>query len=106
MLNVRALPEGVVQWQKSKLVTLKGGPRVVVKGVHRVGDSGYVELLVIDPATGKMQTDTARFLGLSAHELEEMARQAGAASVQFYGNYQEAAYCETTTTDLILLVTQ
>ncbi|MCL2648255.1 MAG: methyltransferase domain-containing protein [Phycisphaerales bacterium] len=106
VLNVRALPEGAMQWQKSKLVTLKGGPRVVVKGVHRVGDNGYVELLVIDPATGKMQADTARFLGLSAHELEEMARMAGATSVRFCGNYQEAAYCETTSTDLILVAMQ
>ncbi|MCL2648927.1 MAG: class I SAM-dependent methyltransferase [Phycisphaerales bacterium] len=106
VLNVQALPEGAVQWQKSKLVTLKGSPQVVVKGVHRVGSDGYVELLVIDPATGKMQADSARFLGLSALELEEMARLAGATSVQFYGSYQDAAYCETTSTDLILVATR
>ncbi|MCL2646080.1 MAG: methyltransferase domain-containing protein [Phycisphaerales bacterium] len=106
VLNVRALPEAGVLWQKSKLVTLKGRQRVVVKGVHRVGGDGYVELLVIDPATGKMQADTAHFLGLSAHELKEMAQQVGAASVRFYGNYQEAAYCETVSTDLILVATR
>ena len=71
-----------------------------------MGGDGYVELLVIDPATGKMQADTARFLGLSAQELEEMARTVGATSVQFFGNYQEAAYCETTSTDLILVATR
>jgi len=74
--------------------------------VYRVGGDGYVELLVIDPATEKMQADTARFLGLSAQELEEMARQAEAANVRFYGNYQEAAYSETTSTDLILVATR
>jgi SAM-dependent methyltransferase len=114
VLNLAHLPDGPCVWQKSKRTTLPAsdpGPVaaasrdvLVLKGVHRYGQQGYVELIVTDPSGGKpLSSESVPFLGLEAGELEQMARQAGAAEVAFFGGYQEERYRPQKSADLVMV---
>ena len=77
VLNLWHLPDGPCVWQKCRRADLPQGDVLVVKGVHRCGVRGYVELIVAGLA-GELHTESAPLLGLEAAELESMARAAGA----------------------------
>ena len=104
VLNLWPMRDGLSVWQKC--VTARLGPAevLIVKGVRRHGDSGRVELIVVqlsDPP--RMQTDSAPFLGLEAPWLEASVRRAGAGRVECFGDYQERPYDRGASTDLILV---
>ena len=105
VLNLCALADGPSVWQKCKRAELSGRQTLIVKGLHRTGDRGYVDLLVIDTAAQppQLQADTAAFWGLEAEPLAEMARQAGTAEVRLYGGYQEQPYDRQESVDLVLV---
>jgi glycine/sarcosine N-methyltransferase len=108
VLNLWHLADGPVTWQKCKRATLPQGDVLIVKGVHRCGSRGFVELVVTGlgepPAKAPpMQTDSIGFLGLDAADLEAMARRAGAANVVFYGGYQQQPYDRQASVDLIMV---
>jgi SAM-dependent methyltransferase len=105
VLNLWRLPDGPCVWQKCRNVQLPRGEVLIVKGVHRCGRRGYVELIVARPTqSGQMHTDTVPFLGLEAVELEDIFRQAGAAEVRFFGDYQDQPYDRQSSTDLLMAV--
>ena len=104
LLNLWRLPDGPCLWQKCQRTSLPQGEVLVVKGVHRCGGRGFVDLIVagLSPDTG-MHTESVPLLGLEADELERVARTAGAARCEFFGGYQGEAYARETSVDLILV---
>jgi SAM-dependent methyltransferase len=103
VLNLWRLAEGPCVWQKCTRIALVRGEALILKGVHRCGSRGYVELLVADPAGGQWHSDSVRFLGVETLELEDILRGAGAQQVLFYGGYQEQPYERNKSVDLILV---
>ena len=76
----------------------------VIKGVHRAGSRGYVELLVAPLAErGQMTTDTVPLLGIEAEELLSAAREADATRADCFGGYRDEPYDRQASTDLILV---
>jgi SAM-dependent methyltransferase len=104
VLNLWHLPDGPCVWQKCRRAALPQGEVCIVKGVHRAGDRGYVDLLVVDwPAAGALRHECVPFLGLEAFTLESIARDAGAAQVSFFGGYQDQPYERARSVDLLLV---
>ena len=104
-LNLWRLADGPCVWQKCCRRSLPQGEVLIVKGVHRCGVRGYVELIVakVDDENGPMQTESVPFQGLESVELEAMARAAGAADVQFFGGYQNQPYDRQQSVDLLMV---
>ena len=103
VLNLWRMPDGPCQWQKCLRTTLPQGEVLILKGVHRCGPRGYVELLVMDPAGGVLRSEAVAFQGLECRELELIARESGAVHVQFFGGYDEQPYDRHQSTDLVLV---
>ena len=105
VVNLWRLPEGVTQWGKCKLADLPSGRHLIIKGVHRAGDGGFVDLLVtkLEAHQATLHSDCVSFLGLRAEQLERYARSAGAAHVEFFGDYVRSPYEAATSMDLIMV---
>jgi SAM-dependent methyltransferase len=104
VLNLGHLPDGPCVWQKSKRVTLPQGEALILKGVHRCGSRGYVELVVTGLSGGTpLHSEAVPLLGLEAVELEEIAREAGASQVAFFGGYQDQKYEPQKSVDLVMV---
>jgi len=104
VLNLWHLGDGPCVWQKSCRAALAQGEVLILKGVHRCGGRGYVDLIVMDPASGtRVHAESVPFLGLEAAELEAAARRAGAAQVSLFGGYQQQPYDRQTSVDLIVV---
>lgn len=118
VLNLWHLPDGPCIWQKCRRVERRDAPgrdpekspslpapdTLIIKGVHRCGRRGYVELIVTDlSAPPRMRTDSVPFLGLEADQLQQMARAVGAARGQWFGGYQDQPYERETSPDLIVV---
>jgi SAM-dependent methyltransferase len=104
VLNLWRLSEGPCLWQKCQRTVLPQGETLIVKGVHRCGRKGYVELIVsglTDPAPWR--SDAVSFLGLEVEELTQMVLRAGGGSATFFGGYQEQPYERSQSVDLILV---
>ena len=63
-----------------------------------------MELVVmpLDAAT-EMQCESVRFLGIEAGKLEQIARKAGASSVESFGSYNKQPYDRDESVDLIVI---
>ena len=107
LLNLWRLPDGPCVWQKCQRASLPQGEVLIVKGVHRSGRQGFVDLVVasLSPDTD-MHTESVPLLGLEADELEQMAHAAGALRCEFFGGYQGEAFVRETSVDLILVVSR
>ena len=104
VLNLWQLPDGPCVWQKAKRATLAQSDRFILKGIHRAGDRGYVELVVADPeGQAPLRSESVPFLGLETAALEDQARAAGAGEVQLFGGYQDQPYDRLHSTDLIMV---
>lgn len=104
VLNLWRLPDGPCVWQKCKRTTIRGEDVLVVKGVHRCGARGYVDLVVTRlEGEPRMQAECVPFLGIEAAELERMAREAGADDVRFFGGYREEPYDRAQSVDLVMV---
>ncbi|MBN2580077.1 MAG: class I SAM-dependent methyltransferase [Pirellulales bacterium] len=107
VLNLWRLPNGPCVWQKSKPVALSVGEVLLVKGVHRCGDRGFVDLVVLDPRKGiRLHEESIHFLGLEAKTLADCAQDAGAAEIQWFGGYQNQTYDRQLSRDLIVVATK
>jgi hypothetical protein len=104
VLNLWQLADGPCLWQKSLHTQLASGPAWILKGVHRHGRVGYVNLVAM-PAKGgaRMASESSRFLGLEAVTLTHWAKAAGADAVALYGGYDRAPYERESSTDLIVV---
>ena len=105
VLNLWSLPDGPCNWQKCQRATLPQGEVLILKGVHRCGTRGYVDLIVagLSPFLRLLHSESVPLLGLEAAELERMARAAGAAEVAFFGGYQDQPYDRRQSADLIMV---
>jgi glycine/sarcosine N-methyltransferase len=102
-LNLWRLADGPCVWQKCQRAALPQGEVLIVKGVHRCGPRGYVELIVADPRGERpMQTESTAFLGLESEALDTMARAAGADEIRFFGGYQRQPYNRRESIDLVM----
>jgi len=106
VLNLWRMADGPCVWQKAKRAALAQGDVQVLKGVHRCGTRGYVDLVLADPAAGGLlHSESLPFLGLQSHDLDRLARQAGAAQVQFFADHREHPYDPATSVDLLMVAT-
>ena len=104
VLNLWRLADGPCQWQKCVRTALDQGPVIIVKGVHRHGSTGYVDLVVsslADPHAWR--SDCVPFLGLEAAALEQWACEAGVGTIDLYGGYHAEPYRRETSADLIVV---
>ena len=105
LLNLWRLADGPCMWQKCLRTTLPGGEVLITKGVHRSGNRGYVDLIVATLHDEvRMQSTSAPLLALDTADLERMANRAGAASVEFFGNYRNGTYERQESLDLIAVI--
>jgi SAM-dependent methyltransferase len=104
VLNLWRMEDGPVTWQKCKRAGLPRGESLIVKGVHRCGDRGYVDMMVTtlegEPA---MQAESVPFLGFEAEQLGQLAKEAGARRVEVFGDYKRGAYERSRSPDLIVV---
>lgn len=105
VLNLWRLPDGECQWQKCVRTRLADQEHLVIKGVHRCGGHGFVDLLVtnLETVPPRFRSDCVPFLGLTGQELAAAARSGGAAEVELYGNYRRDPYDPDRSPDLILV---
>jgi hypothetical protein len=104
VLNLWHLPDGPCRWQKCFRMTGQDGELLVVKGVHRSGRSGFVDLIVTNlDQPPKMQSESVLLLGLDAGDLEHAAGCQGAIRVEFHGGYDGQVYQRETSADLIMV---
>lgn len=104
-LNLWRLPEGPCVWQKCQRTSTTQGELLVIKGVHRSSDRGFVDWLIVNPADARLiKSESIPLLALKSAELDAMARQAGASQVQCFGGYADQPYSRDESEDLILVI--
>jgi SAM-dependent methyltransferase len=104
VLNLWRMPDGPCIWQKCLRTRLPQRDALILKGVHRCGQRGYVELAVADPNGGPLLArESPQFLGLESGQLETMARQAGGPKVEFFGGYAAQPYDREASVDLVMV---
>jgi SAM-dependent methyltransferase len=104
ILNLWQLPDGPCVWQKCLRTRLPQGEALILKGVHRCGEQGFVELVVADPHGGPLLAhESPRFLGLHEAELGDWMHRAGAAEVQDFGGYADQPFDPDASVDLMLV---
>lgn len=105
VLNLFRLPDGPLQWQIGRTVTVDGTPHTLVKGVHRAGASGYVDFAAV-PACDSTEPpvfESVPFLGLEAAVLRTYLEEAGVRAVRCYGSYEQEPYTRERSVDLIVV---
>jgi SAM-dependent methyltransferase len=104
VLNLWRLEDGPCLWQKCLRTTLPLGDVVVLKGVHRSGSRGFVELVVMRPDGGPpLVCESLPLLGIEAAELAEAARRGGASDVKLFGDYHDRPYRREESVDLLMV---
>ncbi len=104
VLNLWRLPDGPCRWQVIKRATVSGRELVLVKGVHRSGRGGFVDLVVVPTADeGPPHTESVPLLGIDAAELQQMAQDAGATTVSLYGDYQRSPLDSGQSSDILVI---
>jgi len=105
ILNLGAIPEGPIHWQKVRRRDDGDCPGALLKGVHRVGDRGFVDLVeLMLPETGvEWKARTMTFLGLQRAEIEAMLHAGGATTLAVHGGYGLLSFDENHSPDLIVV---
>jgi hypothetical protein len=106
VLNLWRLPDGPCQWQKCRRLSLPGwtGELLVTKGLHRSGERGFVDLILVDPDEARLlKSESVPLLGIERKSLKAAAQQAGADRIEFRGGYEGQLYEREQSTDLIML---
>jgi glycine/sarcosine N-methyltransferase len=107
VLNLWRLPDGPCVWQKCQRSRLAGASTeemLILKGVHRCGSRGYVNLIVMGLSGDvTMRSESTPLIGLEASDLESMARSAGAKTVSLFGGYQDQPYDREMSADLLMV---
>jgi len=103
-LNLWRLADGPCVWQKCRRVALPSGESLIVKGVHRCGPRGFMDLVLTDFPGGNLRhSESVPFLGLEAAGLGQMALQAGTTRLEFFGGYHGEPYDRQESLDLIMV---
>ena len=102
-MNLWRLPDGPCLWQKCRRTSFPSDA-LILKGVHRCSDRGYVELIVTDlSGDAAMRSESTPFLGLEAADLDRMVRSAGAKEVAIFGGYQDQPFDRRQSVDLVMV---
>ena len=101
--NLWRLPDGICQWQKCVRRQIRGIDSLIIKGIHRAGDRGFVDMLVTDLSGPTLQSECVPFLGLREDELLAAVRSRGATWFEVYGNYAQEPYSPQNSPDLIVV---
>lgn len=104
VVNLWRMQDGPAIWQKCKRAHLPRSESLIVKGMHRCGDRGYVDIVVTTlQAEPAMQTESVPFLGLQAEQLHQWASTAGAQRIEIFGDYKRSPYQRSQSQDLIVV---
>lgn len=105
VLNLWRLPDGPCQWQKCLRAPLSQGESLILKGIHRCGGRGFVDVAVtqLNQPVPRIQTESAPFWGLEADHLEAMARQSGAIKTECFGSFKRELFDREKSQDLIMV---
>ena len=97
--------KGETIWQKCKRLTLDDKDHILLKGIHRVGPRGFVDLVDLELTKDGVERRcaSATFLGLEAADLMGTVRTAGATKIDAYGSYGEEPYNREESPDMILV---
>ncbi len=103
VLNLWHVREGPTIWQKCVEHTSGEEKRVLVKGLHRVGDRGYIDLIDLRMTPGGLtkRFDSPRFMGIESEGLIAAIRSGGGRIERLCGSYQGEPYDRETSVDLI-----
>lgn len=102
--NLWRLPDGPCLWQKAVPLPPEAGIGLILKGLHRHGATGYVDLVVSrqEPAPG-LHSESIRWWGLEAHVLTDWLTECGAEVLGVFGGYGDEPYQAATSVDLIIV---
>jgi SAM-dependent methyltransferase len=105
VLNLWAVAEGPTKWQRARWREVDGRPVVIIKGIHRVGHRGYVDILEAraDGGEAEFTPQSATFLGITARQIREAVGEAGGAVVAACGSHDGSEYDESSSEDLIVV---
>ena len=105
VLNLYRLADGPLLWQRVREMTLHGRNYLIVKGVHRCGNRGYVNVVQLDQAAlGDLShCRSTPLLALEPTELAPAAAQAGLVELAFFGSYAGIPFDTATSNDLIVV---
>jgi SAM-dependent methyltransferase len=106
VLNLWSVAEGPTVWKQREVHGGEAGEqsrRVLLRGLHRLGDYGYIDLVDIrSTAAGpSVRFEAARFMGIEPDALSAMAHDAGGRRVRLFGGYQDEPYDRAQSVDLI-----
>jgi hypothetical protein len=103
MLNLLRLPEGPTTWQKFKRFDDDGMAAIIIRGIHRIGLRGFIDLvrLRISDDGLEHQARAAEILGFAGDDLLRAA--SGADIARLYGNYEFEPFEPDKSVDLILV---
>lgn len=103
VLNLWRIPEGPTIWQKCESRPDATGPRVLLKGLHRVGDRGYVDLIDLRMTSAGLvkKFDAPSFTGIEAEDLSAAVESGGGRNIQLLGGYDAEPYDRTQSADLV-----
>jgi len=103
VLNLWRIQEGPTIWQKCESRPDATGPRVLLKGLHRVGDRGYVDLIDLRMTSSGLakRFDAPSFMGIEAADLAAAVTSGGGRDIQLFGGYNAEPYDRKQSVDLI-----
>ncbi len=104
VLNLYRLPNGPCVWQKHLRTRINQQDVLIVKGVHRTADRGFVELIVSpidDPR--HTRSESVALLGLNADQMQDTLCAAGAKTIHIFGDYQQQPFEFAASSDMILV---
>lgn len=102
-LNVSRLPDGPIVWQKARRISAEDHDRLFVKGVHRAGDRGFVDVAEapLDAVDDVSRCRSTPILALAPGVLDEAFAAAGLEPVAHYGDHARAPFDALHSNDLI-----
>lgn len=103
--NLWRLPEGPSTWTAGRHLSVGGADRILMKGLHRVGDRGYIDLIDLTLETGQLtrRVETPTYRGLKVEELIAGVKAAGGRIDRIFGDYQGSPYERDRSPDLIVV---
>lgn len=104
VLNLGRFPDGPCVWQKHIRTTIREQEVLIVKGIHRCGRRGFVDVVVSPIDDPKLtRSESVPLLSLELEQLQDLLQQAGATSIQAFGDYEEHPFAADASGDLILV---
>ncbi len=102
--NLWRLPDGPCLWQKSVPLPAEAGTGVILKGLHRHGETGYVDLVISrQEPVPSLHSESIRWWGLNVDVLTDWFSECGGEVLGVFGGYGDEPYQAATSVDLIVV---